>query len=205
MGLKRMELEYWTPEQIDWLVRNYHYYGDVEIAEIFNQLWVKKKSWTKKHIEKKRKYLKLNRTNDEKCQVFIRNKNQGRWKMCPVKAWITRGGSAEVGHIFWWSKNNSIRKYPVIKTANGNFDYHRYIWIEKFGKLPSDKYVVPKIDAPENVLLTIEQLEVIDRVEHQRRNAERRMRYPEEIREIIRIKNKIVKTIKKQNHDTRND
>lgn len=201
MDLKRMELEYWTEEQIKYLLDNYKEIGDVELAEIFNSKWKKNKGWSKKHIEKKRKYLKLNRTQDERHQIYLRNKILGRWKMCPVKAWETRGGSAEIGHVFWWRNNSSGRKYPVIKTENGYFTYYRHIWIEKFGKLPSDKYVVPKIDAPENILLTIEDLEVIDRFEHQKRNAERRMQVPSELREIIRLKNKISKTIKKQEND----
>ena len=101
MDLKRMELEYWTEEQIKYLLDNYKEIGDVELAEIFNSKWKKNKGWTKKHIEKKRRYLKLKRTQDERHQIYLRNKILGRWKMCPVKAWETRGGSAEIGHVFW--------------------------------------------------------------------------------------------------------
>src|SRR5690606_41007373 len=34
MGLKRMEMEYWTDEQIDFLKKNYKTIGDTELAEI---------------------------------------------------------------------------------------------------------------------------------------------------------------------------
>ena len=65
LGLKRMELEFWSKEQVDFLLAYYEIMGDVEIAEIFNQLYAKKKGWTFKHIEKKRRYLKLRRTRTQ--------------------------------------------------------------------------------------------------------------------------------------------
>ncbi len=203
MGLKRMELEYWTEEQTEWLKRNFYYYGDVEIAEIFNQLWPKNKSWTLKHIEKKRKYLILNRSKENLHDVYLRNKIQGRWKMCPVKRWEACG-SAEIGHIFWWDISSSGKKYPVIKTENGYFHYYRYIYTEANGKLRSDQFVVPKKDAPEDMLLLLEHLEVIDRAEHAARNREKRMQVPAELREIISLTNKLRKTIKSTQNETRN-
>lgn len=56
LGLKRMELEYWTPSQVLFLMENYKEMGDTEIAEIFSQEWPeKKKGWSKKHISLSRK------------------------------------------------------------------------------------------------------------------------------------------------------
>ena len=61
LGLYKMTLEYWTDEQVDFLLKNYKEKGGTELAEIFNKKWYKDKGWTKKHIEKKRRYLKLKR------------------------------------------------------------------------------------------------------------------------------------------------
>lgn len=62
----RIELEYWTEEQTQFLIDNYKIFGDKELEILFTLIWPdKKKGWSFKHIEKKRKYLKLKRTPDE--------------------------------------------------------------------------------------------------------------------------------------------
>lgn len=65
LGLKKMEMEYWTAEQTAYLIAHYENTGDVELAEYFQVTWPKKKRWTAKHIEKKRLYLKLKRTPEQ--------------------------------------------------------------------------------------------------------------------------------------------
>jgi hypothetical protein len=82
LGFKRMEMEYWTAEQIKYLQDYYKTMGDVELAEIFNKNWHKEKGWTKKHIEKKRRYLKLKRTEEQKFKILLRNIDQGRMDNC---------------------------------------------------------------------------------------------------------------------------
>jgi len=62
LGLKRMELEYWTQEQIDYLLETYEEKGNTELAKIFEERWPKKKRWTIKHIEKKLKRLGIKRS-----------------------------------------------------------------------------------------------------------------------------------------------
>lgn len=199
MGLKRMELEYWTDEQISFLLDNYKEIGDVELAEIFNSKWVKNKGWTKKHIEKKRRYLKLKRTAEELDDIFLRNLEAGRFKVCNEKRWKTTG-SNPIGTIVFWRKSNSEEKIPIIKTNEGYVHYYRWLYERANGKLTPQDLVAPKIDAPSGVLLTLDHLELIDRTEHARRNAERRMAYPEEVRKAIRTYNKINKTLKENNH-----
>src|SRR5688572_22780245 len=87
MGLKRMELEYWTPAQIRFLKKNYGKYGDKELAEIFNKKWKKKKSWTLKHIEKKRLYLKLKRTPQQLRKIKDRAIKKGVYLEGLKKTW----------------------------------------------------------------------------------------------------------------------
>ena len=65
MDMYRMRLEYWSDEQTTFLKANYKTKGDSELAKIFNDKWPKNKTWTIKHIEKKRRYLKLKRTKSE--------------------------------------------------------------------------------------------------------------------------------------------
>lgn len=72
MGLKKMEMEYWTPEQVLYLREHYKQMGDTEIANYFNETFPKKKVWSKKHIEKKRRYLNLKRTPAE-IKAIIKN------------------------------------------------------------------------------------------------------------------------------------
>lgn len=197
LGLKRMKLEYWTDDQVDFLIKNYQTIGDVELAEIFNKKWHKEKGWTLKHIEKKRMYLKLKRTPEELENIFQRNLQSGRFKVCNQKRW-EKTGSNPVGTIVFWKVRNYPEKIPFIKTKLGYVHYHRWLYEQKHGKLCRENLVVPKLNAPKTGILTIDDLEVIDYKEHQRRNVERRMAYPEEMRKAIRLHNKILKTIKEK-------
>lgn len=65
LGLKKIELEYWSEKMVAFLKSKYRSIGDTEIAEIFQSKFPKKKRWSKRHIGKKRKQLKLFRTPDE--------------------------------------------------------------------------------------------------------------------------------------------
>jgi hypothetical protein len=77
LGLKRIEMEYWTPQMIEFLKDNYTTKGDVEIAMIFQEIFPKKKKWTKKHISKKRKYLNLRRTPEQIHAIASANSSKG--------------------------------------------------------------------------------------------------------------------------------
>ncbi|MFA6058926.1 MAG: hypothetical protein WC756_12060 [Taibaiella sp.] len=72
LGLKKLDLEYWTDEQLDFLKSSYQTMGDVEIAEVLNERWPKNKQWTKNHIAKKRNYLKLKRSPEQQ-RIIIKN------------------------------------------------------------------------------------------------------------------------------------
>jgi hypothetical protein len=73
MGLKKMELQRWTEEQIELLKTLYKQMGDTEIAQLFASKWPKKKGWSKKHIEKKRRQLFLKRTPAEITAIMKNN------------------------------------------------------------------------------------------------------------------------------------
>lgn len=202
MGLKRMEMEYWTAEQVAFLKANYKRMGDVEMAEFFEAQWPKNKPWSKKHIEKKRRYLKIKRDEKTLVKIQARNTKAGRfntenhyWKITP---------QVKVGVIKFWKHQYGGALFPVIKLEHGFVHYYRWLYIQTHGDISSDDLVVPKKGVPRNELLTIDQLEVIDRAEHAIRNVEIKMQLPEELREIMRLTNKLRKTIKSTQNESRN-
>lgn len=193
LGMKRMELQYWTEEQISFLYDNYKSIGDSELSEMFADRWEKEKGWSKKHIEKKRRYLKLKRTADEIKQIFLRNKENGRFKDCPVNAWKTRGANPEGTVVVWRLRDRPVQMIKV----NGKYEHMNvHVWTAVNGPIPEGMNCVRIDGDPMNN--HIENLELISNKELQARNAKKRMRYPEEIREIDRLIKKLNKQI--QNH-----
>jgi hypothetical protein len=77
LGLKKMELEFWNDEMMKYLKSNYKKIGDVELAEIFQVKWPKKKKWKKQHINKKRKQLGLHRSQSQINKIIAKNVNAG--------------------------------------------------------------------------------------------------------------------------------
>lgn len=134
MGLKKIEMEYWTIEQIKFLKNNYQKLGDTEIAEIFSERYPKNKGWSKKHIEKKRRYLKLKRTASELKAIHKRNVNLGRFAICNIKMWETRGITPEGQKRIWFNQNGL--PYLVIKTKKGFVHYNRWLWEKEKGAIP---------------------------------------------------------------------
>lgn len=197
LGLKRMELEYWSSEQVAFLKKNYKKIGDVELAEIFENEWPKNKGWTKKHIEKKRRYLFLKRTPADLQRIHSRNKKSGRLAVANKKRWEVTG-SNEIGKIVIWKVN----EYPMafIKTETGYVHYNRWLWKKNHGPIPEGYNVVRKDECPE--IPTIEFLELITKDEHARRNQNKFLNLPSDVKEIISLKNKLIKTIKKNENAT---
>lgn len=134
MGYKRMELEYWTARQINFLKANYKEIGDKELAELFNSKWPKAKGWTHKHIEKKRKYLGLKRTKTQIKNIHQRNVDAGRFLLCAVKRW-DKCGRAKEGEVRFW-RENSGRFIPRIKIDGRFIFWSRYTWEKHKGPIP---------------------------------------------------------------------
>ena len=135
-----MELEYFSKTQINFLKSHYRKIGDSELAELFQRKWPKNKGWTKKHIEKKRKYLGLKRTKKEIEKIHDRNRIAGRFSQCPVRGWDKRGRTPE-GQIRYWKRKDRT-EYPVIKTEAGFISWARWIWQSKLGPIPKGFNVV---------------------------------------------------------------
>lgn len=167
-GLKRFEVEYWTKVQVNYLLRNYTRYGDKELAEIFNKKWKKEKGWTLKHIEKKRKYLKLKRTAEQLHQIKERAKKKGVYREGLKKTWDKRGISPD-GTIRYWKTSNTGRTFPAIK-VNGRYqNWTHYTWELHYGKMPAGMNAVFKDGNQYN--LSLDNLELISDAELSKRNS----------------------------------
>lgn len=169
MGLYRMTLEYWTEEQIQFLKDNFQQIGDKELAEIFNVKWHKNKSWTFKHIEKKRMYLKLKRSKEELSAIHDRNVEMGRFTNCPVGRWLKHGVFKE-GDIRMWRCQNG-RYVPFIKVNNKFIHWAKYTWEKVHGPVAPGMNVVFKNNNPYDYERGIEILEVVDNAGLSRRNS----------------------------------
>ncbi|MCX8533064.1 HNH endonuclease [Chryseobacterium luquanense] len=187
LGLFRMNLEYWTKEQVDFLSKSYKIYGDKELAEIFNQKWRKEKGWTLKHIEKKRMYLKLKRTPEELHKIKERAKSKGVYAEALKKTWKARGENP-LGTIVVWDGDK------FIKTAKGYvhlrvFNYKVFIGNIQKGNLINHKDKNNLNCSPENLICCT-------RAEHAIKNNW--SRYPPELRKSILLISRINKQLKKQ-------
>lgn len=127
LGLLHMELEYWTEEQIEYLKAHYKLKGDSEIAREFNKLWPKKKLWTKKHIDKKRGYLGLRRTQEEQFRI-----RTGRYLETDYADF--NGLNFPQGKKRLWLNNGKFRW--MIKVGPVFVSMARFIWEQAHGPIP---------------------------------------------------------------------
>lgn len=115
---------HWTPEMNDYLKDNFRLIGDTKLAELFEHKFTKCFHWTKKHIEKRRTYMKLKRTAKEENRLRVMNNKDGRQD----RMWLTRGAAKE-GEIKHWKD----RKF--IKVSGRWVDYYRHIANAKPGQV----------------------------------------------------------------------
>lgn len=88
--------------------------------------------------------------------------------------------------------SSANKKYYHIRLGKAKWiAYHTYLWEQANGKLPENHIVIFKDNNPMNCVL--ENLEAISRSENMKRNTIHR--YPEEIKEVIRLQSKLTKTI----------
>lgn len=168
LGLKRMELEYWTNVQVKWLQILYPFIGDHELAMMFDEAYPKNKGWTLKHIEKKRKYLGLKRTPEQIAAIKVRNGLAGCWRLGSKHTWQTRGVAPE-GEIRFWCRPKSQKQYPVIKSGGRFVHWAPFSWEQRHGKIAKGMNVIFKDGDPYN--LSIDNLELITDAEMARRNS----------------------------------
>lgn len=155
----------WTKGMDDYLRHRFRKIGDTKLAELFEKKFPKNHPWTKKHIEKRRWYLKLKRSKKEEHDLRVLNNKDGR----QFKMWDTLGRSPE-GTIKNWGSRTHIK-------VHGKFvDYHRHI----AGAKPGD--IVRHHEGD---------LRIIDRAENQRLNAKIRAARPSELKTTIKALNEL--------------
>lgn len=193
LGLYKMTLEYWTDEQIQFLKENYKKFGDSDLAKIFNEKWFKQKGWTKKHIEKKRKYLKLKRSDKQLLQIHKNLVKSGWGKLCNKRRWETTG-SNKLGTIVLWNQ----KKY--IKTSSGYVPLWVFNYKVFIGQIPKGMMVIHKDRNklncnPENLFL-------LSREDNARRNRWNSYgKYPEDVKIQLRKIRKLKQIIKKKSNE----
>ena len=186
LGLLRQEQQSWTAEQTEFLIENYKTIGDTELAKIFATRWDKKKGWSKKHIEKKRRQLKLKRTAKECKAIHQRNKDNGVFKDCANKMWASVGVTP-VGEVKVWYFGTTKTPTAMIKTKKGFKAYNRWLFKKTYGKVPAGKLVVNSKD--EIITTNPAHLELITRKELAARNKIK------SVSPVIRKNRKLIKQI----------
>lgn len=168
MGLKRINLEYWTDEQVALLKKLWKTRGDSEIAEEFAKRWHKDKGWSKKHIEKKRRQLGLKRTEEMRLKIHSRNKRLGRWAECAVKAWKHRDINPD-GTIVYWLNNTTKKPMPMIKVEGLYVHYARHRWKQLGRKIKRGHNIILNDGDPFN--LSDDNLVMLSNAELAQRNS----------------------------------
>lgn len=164
-----MNYTWWTADMEKYLVENYCNHGDKELAEMFELKFPKPFKWTKKHIEKKRYYMKLKRSPEQIHAIRCQNNKDGR----QFKMWQKRN-KGQHGEVRNWGG----RRY--INISGEWILERRYI----AGALPGE------------VVRTYEGgMVVIDRKINQKMNAEMRLNMHPELKQTIKALNQLKKII----------
>jgi hypothetical protein len=160
----------WTWEMDAYLIDNYEWIGDLYLAEMFEAKFPKGYPWTKKHIEKRRSYLKLIRTTEQEKTLrliaCIYNNRDG-------KAWDKRGRIPE----------------GCVKTWNGR----KYIKVN--GKIELYSRHVTKAKPGEIARLIDGEYKIISQATNMVMNHMKALEYPKQIRDTVKTLNQLKKLI----------
>lgn len=130
LGLLHMQLQYWTPEQVEFITANYKHMGDTQLAIEMQKRWPRKNRWTNKHIDKKRGYLGLKRTIEEQFRIRTGRFNKKDYANFDGKQFPQ-------GKKRLWFQNG--RYVWMIKSGKYFVPLHRYKWEKLRGKIPPGK------------------------------------------------------------------
>ncbi|KAA2218280.1 hypothetical protein [Maribacter flavus] len=125
LGLQRYRMEYWTKEQVQFLLDNFKELGGVELAEILQENNPKKKGWHKNHINKKMAQLGLKRTPEDYQKIIERNIKNGRHT--GAKSWPSRRRNKK-----WESYNDFAKELGYKNLAEAFFALGRETFKQKY-------------------------------------------------------------------------
>ena len=199
-----MKRKRWTPQEDEELKRLYPNTMAKDLAERFNCTVIQ--------IYQKAQRLKINKDTE-----FLHNYYKANFKGYPAtqfkkgmtswnkgKKGLQIGGvesqfkKGQIPHNFKPIGHRSYRDgYLVEKTEQGFKFLHILLWESVNGPVPKGLFVVFKDRNKQN--LTIENLELITRAEHMRRNNIANL--PVELREVLHIKKSITRKINQLEKD----
>jgi len=151
MGLYKQIYIHWSSEDIDFLLNNYQKIGNVEMAAILNKKHNSYRvingektyrSFTKKHIEKKMKLLKLHRTKEQILKIKKRNLTTTNFRVITSddNLW-TRGLRKKYDE-----QSIRIRKGKRFIKINGIFTPYTRWFYHNFVQPVPDGYIVCHLD-----------------------------------------------------------
>lgn len=159
----------WTKDMDDYLKEKFGQIGDTKLAELFEVKFPKPYPWTKKHIEKRRSYLKLKRTKEQEHYLRCLNNKDGR-------------------HFKMWDKRNRMKEGEV-RTWNGRQ------YIKHNGEVLLYRRVLKNAKKGEIVRWIDDEYQVITMAEHATMNKKKSMELPADLKETITALNKLKKLL----------
>lgn len=188
---------FWSQDEIDYIKKNYSDLSShiiakqlgMTISQIYNQAY-------RLGLYKSPEYIKNNCRTIEPNKRTQFGKGHNPWNK-GMKGLQIGGKQTQFkkGQIPYNTKpigHRSFRDgYLVEKTEKGFEFVHILLWKKHYGQIPKGLFVVFKDRNKSNI--TIENLELIDRVENMKRNSY--LNLPEEIQEVINVKKAISKVI----------
>lgn len=153
----------------DYLREKFGWIGDTKLAELFEKRFPKHYGWTKKHIERRRSYMKLKRTKEQEHYLRCLNNKDGRH----FKMWEKRNKMKE-GEVREWDG----RKY--IRHKGKTLLYSRYVTKAKKGQIAR---------------WTGKEYQVISMAEHAVMNKRNSMELPPDLKEAVKALNQLKKIV----------
>lgn len=208
--MKKSEDKKWSQNDVDILIDMYPNYNCGQIAEKLERTTIavsskayylklkKPDNWNDNPNAKR--FTKGHLTNKEK-PPHNKGKKITEWlsadKIEKLKETQFKKGhkpkhTEPVGTIALRGQSKDAKPYQWIKVSENEWiPLHHKIWIKANGDIPDDHIIIFKDGDRYNV--NIDNLQMISKTEHIERNRD--SKYPIELRELIRIKNQLIKKI----------
>jgi hypothetical protein len=189
--------KYWTKEMLEYLKTNYANESsqsiadrfDIKLNAVYNKAFVLGLKKSTEYIEKHCRNLERSVRNEFSKGHKPWNKGQKGLQIGGLETQFKKGrlphNTKPIGY-------RSYRDGYLVERVEKGFEFvHKLIWKQHHGEIPMGMFVVFKDRNKNNIC--IENLEIIDRVEHIRRNHIQNL--PAELKEVVHIKKSITRKI----------
>ena len=187
----------WTKEMLEYIKSNYANESsksiaerfDIELTAVYNKAFVLGLKKSTEYIEKHCRNLERSVRNEFAKGHKPWNKGQKGLQIGGVETQFKKG---RLPHNTKPIGFRSYRDGYLVERVEKGFEFvHKLIWKQHHGEIPMGMFVVFKDRNKNNIC--IENLEIIDRVEHIRRNHIQNL--PQELKEVVHIKKSITRKI----------